>query len=502
MVYCRNFCSMLLIFLLGISLMGCGGKAETASKIPVPAGGFTIVLRAPTSENPQVIKVDENGKEEPIRGRRESLPEKTPVFFRVDQVNTVLYNVKITTERSPAQKPAQTSAKTPAKTQTQTPKNQNKESQLTLGIPDVRDILKVIYEPTVNECLADTIKAADQKLAALKSKLQSAKALNRELDELLYASETPKFRGFEKRKTRAADAAREKFGLTHGTARELSDKAEAVIDAVYEAWRNIEEDPSVSLPKRLCVLKELCDPSNKKAKKVVDVFAQTAKKLRMIETAKWYEDDTQEHVLSESITYTCVISSAMALPRTYPALPRLEYVVTVDKATELSGRKVTFGSFFSRFHDDTYVNVDKKIAVGVQDRFAEGFAVLTHIPVCSRDVDSLRFLKFRWAVALSGGLGLGSISDSDGSFSIGQLSTMLGVSCLFTPLKSESLLAFTVGPTIKPVQRLNGYIVGGTFPEKGGVTRPVRTPDWFFAATISYDVSEALKKIRQMIARK
>ena len=479
-----------IVFCMGLLQTEASTQTKSTSKIPVPAGGFTIVLRAPTSGNPQVIKIDKDGKEKSMQGLRVPLPEKTPIFFRVDQVNTVLYNVEITTEPSKGQSTEGGEGET------------NGEPLPSLSISDVRNILKDIYEPTVKDGLADTIKAADQKLAELKSKLHAAKALNSKLDELLYASETPNFCEFEGIKTQAAKFAVEEFELTDGTSKELWDKAEAVIDEVYEAWRDIEKDPSVGLPKRLSVLKELCDPDNKNTKKaetVVAVFAQTAKKLRMIETAKWYKDDTQERALTKSIEYTCVISPAVKSPETYPELRPLKWVVTVDTALELSGRKVTFGSFFTYFHDDTYVKVDDRIAIGVQDRFSEGFAVLTHIPFYTQNLDWLGFLKFRWAVALSSGLGIGSISNSDGSFGIGRVSTMLGVSCLFAPLKSESLLVFTVGRTIKPVQRLNGYTVGKTFPEKDGVTRPVRTAGWFFGMTISYDVPDALDKIRKII---
>ena len=77
-------------------------KARITSEIPVSESGFTIVLRKPMSENPQVAKVyrDRKGniKVEPIQGFTVSLPKNTSVFFMVDEVNTVLYDVKITVE--------------------------------------------------------------------------------------------------------------------------------------------------------------------------------------------------------------------------------------------------------------------------------------------------------------------------------------------------------------------------------------------------------------------
>ena len=71
-------------------------KTEKTSKIPVPDKGVAIVLRAPMSKNPHVVKVSENQKEDTLSGFTVSLPKNTPIFFRVDQVNTVLYTVKIT----------------------------------------------------------------------------------------------------------------------------------------------------------------------------------------------------------------------------------------------------------------------------------------------------------------------------------------------------------------------------------------------------------------------
>ena len=71
-------------------------KTEDSSKIRIPDKGSAIVLRAPMSENPQVVKISKNQKEDTVSGFTVSLPKNTPTFFRVDQVNTVLYTVEIT----------------------------------------------------------------------------------------------------------------------------------------------------------------------------------------------------------------------------------------------------------------------------------------------------------------------------------------------------------------------------------------------------------------------
>lgn len=161
---------------------------------------------------------------------------------------------------------------------------------------------------------------------------------------------------------------------------------------------------------------------------------------------------------------------------------------------ELSGSQVTFGSFITDLHDGTYLNIGGNISKGVQDKFTENFGILTHIPLYSRNFESL---KCRWATAISGGIGLNNFYNNEGKFSLAELPTVLGVSLLFAPEKSENLLALTAGGIIKPVQRLNGYSLGNTFPQGSKtVTRPVREISWFFAITISYDVPEALKKLR------
>ncbi len=162
---------------------------------------------------------------------------------------------------------------------------------------------------------------------------------------------------------------------------------------------------------------------------------------------------------------------------------------------KLSGSQVTFGSFMTDLHDDIYVNIDGKISKGVQDRFTENFGILTHIPLYSHNFELLKVLKFRAAVAISGGIGLNRFSNNDGKFSLVELPTVLGVSFLFAPQKSDDLLALTAGGMMKPVQRLNGYSLGNKFPENDKtVTRPVRTFGWFLAITISYDIRKIFKK--------
>ena len=527
-----KFGSEIVIVLVGIvfciGALQTEGIAKVETEIPVPKDGFTIVLRAPTSENPRIIKVskDRKGvtKEESIQGLRVYLPENTPVFFRVDQVNTILYDVNITgtSETSKVQseslgqqpnKPAavqksnnknaapDTGTSNTGKTQKSNNKSEasGTEAADTLEIIDI--LTSIVDKSILEQSTASKIQAAEKALKVLQRKLHQARALDSKLDDILYRSEMPEFSGFGWIKSEAVAAAKEKFKRTEGTSQELWEEAEQTLTAVYKAGNDIQKDLLVHLPKHLSVLTELCDPTNEKAQQVLNVFAKTVKKLRRIETAKWYKNDKQERVLKKNIQYNCVITPAMKPPEGYPELRSMEFVVIVNNP-KLSGRTATFGSFLTRVRDDTYVNVDGKIAIGVQDRFAEGFGILTHIPLYSYNVDRLKFLKFRGAIALSGGLGLDDIFNSAGKFSLTQLSTLLGGSVLFAAPESESLLALTAGRSLRPVERLNGYSVGNAFPEQGGVTRPVRTSDWFFALTVSYDIRQLLEKPASKAAQK
>ena len=460
----------ILILLFGIFL--CMGLLQTRT---FADDSVTIVLRAPTSEKPQLIKISKdskgNLKYEPLQGLTVDLTEKTTVLFRVDEVNTVLYNVSIAAAENAS--------------------NVGNVAPLLQQVTDILDSLRKIVKGLQqlssvrvgfqgNETC--DILSAQKALEVLEYDLQAAMQLNRELDELLYKSEISKSRDFKSIKSGAAKAAKRTFRLTNGTSEEFYAKAEETMEAAYKACNTV-ETVSASLPK------DLCNPASEKGKKVLNVFNQTAKKLRMIEAANWRENDTQERVLQGEIKYTCVISPAMELPEQYPKFRCREYVVTINGIPKLSGPTVTFGSFLTHLHDDTYVNVDDKIEFGVQDRFSEGLGVLTHIPFFSHN-----FTRFRCAAALSGGLGLDNLSNDAKKFSLAQLPTMLGVSFLFAAPKSENLFALTAGGTIKPVKRLNGYSINRKFPAGGEVTRRVRTFGLFFAVTISYDIRKVLKR--------
>lgn len=530
------------IFLLGIVF--CMGLSQTAEseetkadeRIPVPRGGFTIVLRAPTSEDPYIVKISKDckgkNKSKIIEGFSVYLPEKTPIFFRVDEVNTVLYNVHINVDEKELE--VETG------------------SLLTVKLTNILEFINLIYKiisvggqrnmvsdtDQTLKTLQGELKTLQQKLQTphpelktlqgelkilekdlqtlrpelqtLKDNMKGVKNLNDKLDALLYKSD---FANIKKDAAKAAEDV--KFELTDSAFREFGVKAGKTVEAIHKVdntvkaiikkvqnceYDNLKKNEFVRLLnkvsgvlKHLSLLKDLGDPSCEKVKQVIYFSDQTKKKLRMIEAAKWHKDDAQVRVLPEKITYTCVICPAMELPaEKYSKLDPIEFVVTVNGVPKLSGSQVTFGSFMTDLHDDIYVNIDSKISKGVQDRITENFGILTHIPLCSYNVP---LLKFRAAAAISGGIGLNRFSDNDGKFSLVELPTVLGVSLLFAPQKSDDLLALTAGGMMKPVQRLNGYSLGNKFPENDKtVTRPVRTFGWFLAITISYDIRKILKK--------
>ena len=80
---------------------------EASSKIPVPDKGFTFVLRAPMKEYPRLVKVYRvagKNTEEVVPGFTVLLPEDTPIFFMVDEVEIDCYSVKITVEDEESKK--------------------------------------------------------------------------------------------------------------------------------------------------------------------------------------------------------------------------------------------------------------------------------------------------------------------------------------------------------------------------------------------------------------
>ena len=464
-----------IIFCISIGLLHKIAAAEVksdktgkTSKIPVPDKGIAIVLRAPMSKNPHVVKVSKN-QEDTISGFTVSLPKNTPIFFRVDQVNTVLYTVKITVEEGG--------------------KTENKPSGES---STVHNIIEKINENL--RCWrakeSDASKVVLKAMEGLKAKVLTVKALNSKLDEHLHGSEISEFydgniaENFEKIKTDAIKAAKRKFDLKRGTSAEICNDIEAAIAAVHEAYAPIKDNPPSWIPK------DLSDISNPERVKFVDALLQITKKFQEIQGATWAENDSQDRLLDEKIKYVCVITPK---PEYSKKLASEMFVVTVSSTTNLSGIHTTVGAFISNLHDNSYTNIGCKIALGGEHHLSRSFGGLAHLPLWSRNSGN-----FRWAAAVSGGIaGIASISEQSVKLDFKNVQPMFGVSAILAGKTSDSLFVVTVGGIAKSVQRLNGYSEGNTYPaDPKNLTTKVDELGWFFSVTFSYDI---LGKLSQKI---
>lgn len=436
-------------------------KTGETSKIPVPDKGVAIVLRAPMSKNPHVVKVSENQKEDAISGFTVSLPKNTPIFFRVDQVNTLLYTVKITVEEGE--------------------KTENKPSGESSTVHSIIE--------KINEHLrhwrakeSDASQVVVKAMEGLKVKVLTVKELDSKLDEYLHGSEISEFYGdnvaenFEEIKTDSIEAAKRKFDLERGTSAEIWTDIEAAIAAVHEAYAPITDNPPSWIPK------DLSDTSNPERVKFVDALLHITKKVQEIQGATWAENDSQDRLLDEKIKYVCVITPK---PEYSKKLASEMFVVTVISTTNLSGIHTTVGAFVSTLHDESYIKMKDKIALGGKHRLSRSFGGLAHLPLWSRN-----FGNFRGAAAVSGGIaGIASISEQSVKLDFKNAQPMLGVSAILAGKTSDSLFVVTVGGIAKSVQRLNGYEVEDSYPaDAKNLKTNVDRLGWFFSVTFSYDI--------------
>ena len=436
-------------------------KVETA-KIRVPDKGVTIILRAPTSESYHLVKVSKgrDGKldEKQIDGLTVSLPRNTPVFFMVDQVNTVLYNVEISVAKQESK-------------DTETDGDGAKARDTSAGTPGDGGVLEkfIAGSPQVPE--------------TTKLNIEKVLELNNKLDGLLHRSEMLEFykvdpdKRFKKIQTDAKDIVLKTLGTSRvkiSTSQEIRNAATTVIAAVRAAYigQNKEAPPLL-------------------LKSIREAFVKTADKLQAIETAVWFKRDTEDRVLTGTIKYTCSISPSTLLSKKYAELASKRIVVTVSTVEEeLSGFNVTLGALITRLPDESYVNIKDKIVRGSQDDFSKQFGVLAHLPLWSHN-----FSKFRAALAISGGVaGIISLKDQSVNFDFKTAEPALGVSVLFASRTGNNLFVLTVGGIAKSVKRLNGYCVGDPYP-KGELMRTTNEKGWFCAITYSYDVIERLKNL-------
>ena len=476
--------------ILCLSLFHDGAVAE----IPVPDKGFTLVLRAPTSERPRLVKishVDGEEKEEVLSGFTISLPKRTPVFFKVDQVNTVLYGLDISVEEEKS-------------TEQTVPELLLKF----LGEGDAVALMKEAISsreaksPQTAPFAPAATEAAKKTLEDLKSKAQAVGKLNKELESILYRSETSRFydndaaAGFEQIKTDAETAAKAMLGVSQGTAQSICQDAAMALAAVHTAYDEIGEKPPVYVPK------DLSDASNK----IAEPFLNAAENLRAIERATWDKEDTQNRILATKVTYTCAITPKV---EGIKQLPASKLKVTVKGVADGWIIKFTQGPFLSRLRDKSYLLEDGAMngatsseancgmsAPAFMDVTAEMDA--NAMPMGNANTDLKRKImaggpedfvttslgalvhvshsKCKW-VGLSGGLG------TDGA---NHMQVALGFSFFFNT-QDEQSFALTLGGIAGKVKDLDGYAEGDFFKGAGPLpTKLVTRVNWFGAITFNF----------------
>lgn len=444
-------------------------KAETAGKIyDLPDNGITIVLRAPASPSYQLVKISKGilGKTEPeiVKGLKVSLPKNTSVRFIVDQVNTLLYDVRIIVDEDAQQSEATSkeSAKFP--------------------IDEALESIKKAQGVVQCSCVQDKDKVG-KVLDTLKVHVENIKELHIALSTLLYETEVPSFynepvNNFDQIKVKAKKKTRELLKLEVGTSQEIKAHASNVIRITRETCVNKVPEVLEHLPENLS------DSSNP----IAAVFVQVATKLEAIEKAKWLQREAQDRLLTDQIKYTCIFIPKEANAQLKAVPPR---VVTVIRAVGLRGLKTTTGLFISELRDENYVMRGDKIAQGSIDRWSKALGFLVHLPFYTRDLR-----QFRYALALSGGLPT-QVSVTDNSVSLGPGPATVGVSLLFAGPESDSLISLTGGFMVKSVKRLKGYSVGDTYPldqvkSPDDLTEKVNRFGVFAAVTFSYDIFNLL----------
>lgn len=477
---------MLLGAIFCLSLFYGGAAAE----IPMPDKGVTLVLRAPTSGRPRLVKIsriDGERKEEVLSGFTISLPKRTPVFFKVDQVNTVLYALEISVEEEKS-------------TEQTVPEFLLKflgEGDAVAWIKEAKASLKAPFRET----------AAGKALTDLESKAQAAGKLNKELENILYRSEKSRFydndaaAGFERIKTDAETAAKAMPRISTGTSQSIHQNAAVALAAVHTAYDEIGEKPPVYVPK------DLSDASNK----IAALFLNATENLRAIERATWDKEDTQNRILATKVTYTCAITPKVEGTK---QLPASKLKMTVEGVADGWIIKFTQGPFLSRLRDKPYrlediamncatsseansgmsapafmdmtaetdanasvdanatmVNANtemkrKIVAGGVGDHVTTSLGALVHVS----------HSKCKW-LGLSGGLGTDVANN---------MQVALGFSFFFNT-QDEQSFALTLGGIAGKVKDLDGYEEGGFFKGAGPLpTKLVTRVNWFGAITFNF----------------
>ena len=441
-------------------------KTDKTSESPVSDGGLTIVLRAPTSGRHYLVKCpgSENEKRFKEGVLSLSLPKNTPISFRIDQVNTVLYEIEITVKGE--------------KSQAKTSKSPD--------FPDALDLIgkaidffsspEKISGLTALNGEAQEANGIVKALGHLEEKIKAIVELNRKLDKLLYLSETPQFykaknvngvlsvnEAFAGIQKKAEVLTRESLNLsTPGTSQAICDEAMKAIECAHDAFKKVGLDPFI-----VCLPKDLSETSNE----IVSAVLTTARKLQSIETAKWTEADTETRFLKDQVKYICVFT-----PKDEnTSLEQITRVVTVKGEPTGLIIRTTQGTFVSGLVNETYVldpplvsdpTEARKIKLGTQDTVRLSAGAFAHV----------FHSKFKW-IGLTAALGVDGAKNPQ---------VALGPSLLMNA-DEERLFALTFGGIFGRVETLEGYAKGDKFIGETLPTKTVNRISWFGAITLKFD---------------
>ena len=536
--------TMLLGAIFCLTLFYGGAAAE----IPMPDEGVTIILRAPM-HHLQVVKQVKGKPAEIISGLEVPLPKNTPILFKVDQVNTVLYKVQITATEEISRQ------------ETGMEVWQQAFQMLFAGLSEKYQALfsfSRLVDKGASEADEDPVQ---QVIERLKSETQQAEQLVKELDGHLNSTEKRQFytgtamevnAGFARIKKDAKETAKKVLGLSSGTSSEIRKDVAKTHQAICEKFAS-PKNPSA----KSSVSKESFDTT-------VDLFtsalAKAAAKLEKIEKATWQQEDTRIRILKNKLKFTCVIT--LIAPETEAdKSKRWEFAVIVNPESWGILISPMPGILVSTLRDESYVVREKKRmrqkmgnestvgnmspedgAMPAGDEMPDGDEIpeggempameeampegdempaeeavptVDEVPAVEETVPGVgvmsaedemprKFIKRRGSeddYTISGGALIhvycpdrcGPLALSGGVAIDGNknLQVALGASLLFRTGK-EQLLAFTFGTIVGRVKRLDGYKLGDLFADDTPPTKLVYRRGWFGALTYNFKFDNLL----------
>lgn len=514
-------------------------QTQAITETVQPDESIKIVLCAPTSGQPELVKIT-NPKEPKVfkryyharRHKRQvktagvkgatiaingftlSLPKNTPVFFGVEQVNTLLYTIKITVAEETSE-----TAETPDP----------------LDWSKVYDSLKTLVSSRTNLTGDAKPSEVQNAIKELEDLVKAIETLSKEWDALLYQTETTSFYAgstaevnarFAKIQTDAAASTQETLkelirdnrlvdsedvpAQPRGTSQEIFDVAAAALQKVNEAYKTSNTQPAKDLPK------DLSETSNE----IATALRTSTEQLREIESATWTRYDTETRILKDQIKYTCVFepkdkdSNLKTIERevTVKGIPK-GWVIkfTASPLTVLSGLRDE--SYVVRLPDMGNANTGSGNSIkapmtannptaemNMSDNSTSDDETTPDVEINMNEIQRIGAEDI--ANLSSGGvlvhvshtkcpiLGLSGLLAVDGNKNP-QLG--IGGSLLFNTAE-EHTVAFTSGVIVGKVKRLDGYEAGykvgvDEFPSGMPPTKLVHRPSWFVAITFNFKLN-------------